>query len=241
MAAHSVIVGELEATFITAICRNANLQAVLDRGDIPSGAKPLVDAFTRVTNEDHRGTRLADETHHPPARPPKKIELSQPIYQLLVQLLNQRSQPANYTTTRDDPRFVHRSVLELDKISIRGVIYATTKSLPRDSNVIFRKPSDPTMRPGKVTVIFSSSHPGTGRSTVKANFLVIEEYLPVANAASQRTYQQFGFAGGFLCQNTPSDVVHLVEVGDVVCHFAKTFVGHRDGDEFHALPLNKVR
>ena len=236
---HPTVIGEMETTFVTAICRNANLQAVLDREDITKDAKLLIDAYTKVANEDHRGTRLADETHHPPTRPPKKMELAQPVYQLLVQTLNQRFQTTNYTATWGDPWFVPRSVLELDKVSIRGVIYATAKSLPRDSNVIFRKPGDPKLRVGKITTIFSSSHPGTNCLAVaKANFTVVEEFPLVVDAASQRTYQQFGFAGGFLCQNTPSDAVHLVEVGDVVCHFAKTSMG---GNIFHVLPLNKVR
>ena len=238
---HPTVAGELEATFTTAICRNANLQAVLDREDIPSDARPLIDAFTKVSNEDHRGTRLADEIHHPPTRPPKQLELTQSTYQRLVQLLNQRSQTTNYTTTPGDPWFVPRSVLELEKIAIRGVIYATAKSLPRDSNIIFRKHGDSIMRVGKITTIFSSSHPGTDRLTVKTNFAMIEERLPVMDDTSQRTYQQFGFAGGFLCRSTPSGPTHLVEVGDVICHFAKTFLGHWGGDEFHALPLNKVR
>jgi hypothetical protein len=32
----------------------------------------------------------------------------------------------------------------------------------------------------------------------------------------------------------------VVEVDDVVCHFAKTFLGQQGGDVFHVLPLNKV-
>jgi len=134
---------------------------------------------------------------------------------------------------------VPQVVLELDKLSIRGVVYASAKSLPRDSNVIFRKPGDPTPRAGKINTIFSSSHLRTDYEEIKVTCLVVEEWLPVTDAASQQTYQQFGFAGGFLCLNRAAEAVSILDVDGVVCHFAKTFLGQHD-DVFHVLPLNKV-
>jgi hypothetical protein len=59
--------------------------------------------------------------------------------------------------------------------------------------------------------------------------------------ATQQTYQQFGFAGGFLCQNKVAETATVIADDDVVCHFAKTFLGQWNSEVFHALPLNKVR
>ncbi|KAF9786638.1 hypothetical protein BJ322DRAFT_1003379, partial [Thelephora terrestris] len=229
--------GELEATFTIAICRSSNLQSILDRNDITSDARPLIEAFTKVANEDHRGTRLADETHHPPTKPPKALCLSDDVHQLLVSLLNRRYQTRRFTTIRNSPWFVQPAVLKLDKLSIRGVIYASAESLPRDSNIIFRKPGDPTLRVGKIKTIFSS----TNHEAAEIAYLVMEEWLPVMDPTAQRTYQQFGFAGGFLCQNRTTETASVIENCDVVCHFAKTFLGQRNGETFHALPLDKVR
>lgn len=145
-----------------------------------------------------------------------------------------------FTTQRGSPWFVPRDVLELDKVSIRGVVYASTKSLPRDSNVIFRKPGDSTLRAGKIDVIFSSPYPGADYEEKKVTCLVIQEWLPVKEVASQKTYREFGFAGGFLCHNNFVGAVSILGVDNVVCHFAKTFLEKRDGDIFHVLPLNKV-
>lgn len=234
------ITGELETTFTTAICRSSNLHAILDRDNITSDAQPLINAFTKVTNEDHRGTRLADEIHHPPTKPPRRLYLSDVVYQLLVSFLNRRSQTIRYTTTSGSVWFVPRIVPELDKVSIRGVIYASVKSLPRDSNIIFRRSGDLKLRVGRIHTIFSSSHLGTNHLETRVTCLVVEEWLPITDAASQQTYQQFGFAGGFLCRNRLAEKVFVVEVDDVVCHFAKTFLGQRDSDVFHVLPLNKV-
>ena len=236
----TTVTGEMEATFTTAICRSSNLQAILARDDIADDTQPLIDAFTKIANEDHRGTRLADEIHHPPTKPPRSLNLPDVVYQLLVSLLNRRSQTLRYTTAGGNAWFVPRIVLELDKVSIRGVVYASARSLPRDSNIIFRKPGDPKLRVGRIHTIFTSSHLGTDRLEKKVTCLVVEEWVPVTDTTSQQTYQQFGFAGGFLCQNRFLEVVSVVEVGDVVCHFAKTFLGQRNGDVFHVLPLNKV-
>jgi hypothetical protein len=145
-----------------------------------------------------------------------------------------------YTTQRGSPWFVPRVVLQLDKVSIGGVVYASAKSLPRDSNVIFRKPGDLTLRAGKIDAIFSSPHPGADCKEMKVTCLVIREWIPVKEAALQKTYQEFGFAGGFLCHNNLVGTVTILDVNDVVCHFAKTFLRKYDGDIFHVLPLNKV-
>lgn len=200
-----------------------------------------MDAFTKITNEDHRGTRLADEIHHPPTKPPRNLHLPDAVHQLLVSFLNQQSQTSRYTAAWESPWFVPRVVLELDKLSIRGVVYASAQSLPRDSNVIFRKPGDPTPRAGKINTIFSSSHLRTDYEEIKVTCLVVEEWLPVTDAASQQTYQQFGFAGGFLCLNRVAEAVSILDVDGVICHFAKTFLEQHGDDVFHVLPLNKVR
>lgn len=214
---------------------------MLDRDDITSDAQPLIEAFTKISNEDHRGTRLADENHHAPTKPPRNLYLPDIVHQLLVLSLNRRYQTTRYTTTWDSPWFVPQTVLKLDKLSIRGVVYASAESLPRDSNVIFRKPGDPTLRIGKIVIIFSSSHREANYRERKFTYLVVEEWVPVADPAAQQTYQQFGFAGGFLCQNRVAEMVSVIEGEGVVCHFAKTFLGEWGGEIFHALPLNKVR
>jgi hypothetical protein len=127
--------------------------------------------------------------------------------------LNRRYQTTRYTTTWNSPWFVPQTVLKLDKLSIRGVVYASAESLPRDSNVIFRKPGDPTLRIGKINTIFSSSHREANYQERKVTCLVVEEWVPVADPAAQQTYQQFGFAGGFLCQNRLVETVSVVDRG----------------------------
>ena len=125
-----VPVGELEATFTTTACRVANLEWIMQDQRTRDSVQPLVEEFLRVSGEDHRGTRLADEAHFPPSKPPKTVTLNHRTHALLQQLSNNTLQSSN--------TFPHTSnALELEKTLISGVIYASEKSLPRDSNVIF--------------------------------------------------------------------------------------------------------
>jgi len=226
--ATQVLVGELEATFTTSACRTANLEWMMQGQGVLDSVRPLVEAFSKVSNEDHRGTRLADETHFPPNKPPKTVMLDLRVHQLLLRLVN--GVPA---TDSRPPGTSH--ALELEKVSISGIIYASEKSLPRDSNIIFRRPGGTSQRVGRVKSIFQSSYQhGT-------TFLVVAQHKLIADADAQNVYQRFGFAGGFLCDEEEDGRLIVIRSEDVVCHFAKTLLNPREEKLMHVLPLNAVR
>ena len=235
------ISGEIEATFMTSVCRSSNLQALVDACNLPEQAKPLLTAYESVANEDHRGTRLADEDHHPPTKPPRSETLDNEHYLLLLQTLNKKFGTARYTSGGDQTFSVTRHVMQLEKISIRGVVYACEKSLPRDSNVIFRRLGGSSARVGRIWSIFRLQHPTPGGSTITATYVLVHEYSPFSDELAQTQYKQFGFAGGFLCHGEKWSRFHIVELTDIICHFAKTTVRHGDTNLMHVLPLNKVR
>ena len=234
-------VGELEATFTMAVCRSSNLQGILSDTNLPPKIKPLLDAFHKSANEDHRGTRLADETHHPPTKPPKPVDLAQDVRVAVALLLNRRHRTNKYTAGWGQWS-VPRTALALDKVSIRGVIYANGKALRRDSNVIFRRVGGSSQRAGKIVSIFSLSYttPGIDNPVSTSTLLVIQEWEVVQDEDAQQRYRQFGFAGGFLCWNRTAGV-HVVEVDNIISHYARTFFDQWESDRFHVLPLNKVR
>ena len=179
-------VGELEATFTTTACRAANLEWMMQDQRIQDSVRPLVEVFSKFANEDHRGTRLADETHFPPNKPPKTVTLDHHTHGLLLLL-------ADDTSTTSGASSYTANVLELEKVSISGVIYASEKSLPRDSNIIFRRPGGSSQRVGRIKLVFQTSYrPGE-------TFLVVSQHKLIANSDVQNVYQRFGFAGGFLC------------------------------------------
>jgi len=218
--------GELELTFTMTACRVANIHALMDDERIQVTAPELLDTFTTVSNEDHRGTRLADETHFPPTKPPIHIQLDSGTFNLLSQLIADTMDgfgPWNLVTPR---------VLELRKITISGVIYSNHKSLPRDSNIIFRRPGRTSHCIGRVDLIFQ---PGNSDAT----FLAVSQFSLAPEHPIQGVYRRFGFAGGYLYGEgrvTP----RVIRTSDVICHFARTPVESEGQGLVHALPLNTV-
>jgi len=223
-----------------AVCRSSNLQGIISSTNLPSQIEPLLDTFHKVADEDHRGTRLADETHHPPTKPPRPVTLAQDIRTAIVLFLNRKYRTNKYTADRGQWS-VPRTALALDKVSIRGVIYASEKALRRDSNVIFCRVGGSSHRAGRIDSIFSLScvTPDSGSPVSTSTLLVIREWGIVEDKDAQQRYRQFGFAGGFLCWNRTVNV-HLVEADNIVSHHARTSLGQQESEYFHVLPLNKV-
>ena len=194
--------------------------------------RPLVDAFLKVSNEDHRGTRLADENHFPPQKPPQNVTLEPGIHKLFLDLINGvPSLTRHGLLVSATP-----SVLELEKISISGVIYARENSLPRDSNIVFRRPGGSSHRVGKIKQIFQSEHliPGI-------TLLVVAHHRLIADPVAQGTYGRFGFAGGYLCDPMEDGHQYVIRSTDVICHFARTSLAWEGETLMHVLPLNSVR
>ena len=209
-------------------CRAANLEWMMQSDDIQNSAKILVESFSKVSTEDHRGTRLADEIHFPPTRPPRGVKLHSTVHTLLLQLVQDARIPNGLHPISPD-------ALELDKISISGVIYASEKSLPRDSNIIFRRPGGLSERVGRIKLIFQSENSALSGMS----FLVVSQHKLLADPAAQRVYKRFGFAGGFLCNAQEDNRFHVIQSTDVVCHYAKTTMDSGE-TSMHVLPLNMV-
>ena len=225
---------------MTSVCRSSNLQALVDTYDLPEQANPLLATYRSVLDEDHRGTRLADEYHHPPTKPPRFETLDNEFYQLLLQALNKKFRTTGYTSEGGQVFPVTQRVEQLEKVSIRGVVYAREKSLPRDSNVLFRRLNGSSSRVGRIWSIFRLQHPAPS-GPMDATYILVREYLPLSDEVMQSQYTQFGFAGGFLCHSERWNRFHVIELTDIICHFARTAIRHGDENFMHVLPLNKVR
>ena len=213
-------------------CRAANLEWMMHTAKLSDHVQPLMDSFLAVTNEDHRGTRLADEHHFPPQKPPQNSTLEPRIYRLLLGLVNDI--PSLSGSTLSAP--FTANVLDLEKLSISGVIYAKESSLPRDSNIIFRQPGGSSDKVGRIKRIFQSKHTISG-----VTLLVVAQHKFVADPTAQNMYGRFGFAGGYLCEPVEDGHQYIVRSTDVICHYAKTTLLLEGKPLIHALPLNSVR
>ena len=208
-------------------CRTANLEWMMQGENIDS-VRPLIEAFAKVSNEDHRGTRLSDEAHFPSSKPPKTMTLHPHIHNLLLQLTNDA--PTAHVSSLYPP-----NALELQKVSISGVIYSSEATLPWDSNIIFRRPGGLSHRVGRIKSIFQVSY------QPETTFLVVSQHRFISSTDVRNVYQRFGFAGGFLCNADEDSRLLVIRSKDVVCHFAKIVLNQEEEKLMHALPLNAVR
>ena len=223
--------GDLEATFTMTACRTANLEWMMHTANVSDHIRPLVDEYLRVSNEDHRGTRLADENHFPPQKPPQDATLEPPIHKLFLDLINGVPSLASHRLLEP----ITSDVLTLEKVSISGVIYAQEESLPRDSNIIFRRPGGSSDRVGRIKQIFQSKHIVSGLT-----LLVVAQHKLIADPIAQGAYGRFGFAGGYLCDHREDGRRYVIRSTDVICHFARTPLVWEGETLMHALPLNSV-
>lgn len=213
-------------------CRAANLEWIMHSADVSDHARPLLDAFLRVSNEDHRGTRLADENHFPPQKPPQNATLEPHIYGLFQGLIDNIPSLARRSLFAT----ITPNILNLEKISISGVIYARENALPRDSNIIFRRPGGSSDRVGRIKQIFQSEH-----VISEVTLLVVAQHKLITDPIAQGVYERFGFAGGYLCDPREDDRQYVIRSTDVICHFARTALAWEGETWMHALPLNSVR
>lgn len=172
---------------------------------------------------------LANEIHFPLTKPPSHIRLDLRTFNLFTQLVT-------YTTGGSGVwNLTTSEVLELGKITISGVIYASHKTLPHDSNIIFRCSGQTSNCIGCMDLIFRPKNSGAS----DAAFLAVSQFSPVRDHPMDGVYRRFGFAGGYLYtegQITPQ----VIQASDVVCHFVKMAVESEGQGLTHALPLNTV-
>lgn len=220
--------GELESTFMRKSSRYSNLLAILaDDENVRRAVTEMVKTMESLSKEDLRGSRLASIMD--PSLPKyvmdsnaKPFKLEREEHLLLCDLLH--STPAERLA-------LSTQALSLQEISISGVCYGTSESTKfRNSAIVFCKAGEEVQRAGSVQTIFQHTHHSVEGSEIKGNFyLLVREHLRMDTSNGLvDPYQQFGFAGGFLCE-AKATALHLIELSQVVSHFALTKLGGDHG------------
>jgi len=223
--------------------RNANLRAVLaDDDTVRQTVHEMMTVMKSVEDEDTRGFRLAsllepdqpvvgDESHT------KSIQLGEQEYQLLHELIKR--------TSGNKLLILPRHARSLEKISIRGVSYATSHGRNfRDSNIIF-EPHKPHLTPhgqraGAIDSIFQYQYSADGEQK-KDYYISIRAHFPLTSpTGTTDPYRKYGFAGGFLCKpGTPE--LHVINASHIISHCSAARIKVIGEDFIHVLPLDRVR
>lgn len=235
--------GEIEATFMQAAARHANLSAILaDDAEIRQTIVDTVATMDATAREDMRGFRLAsildpsqaDFNVDSKARP---LQLNKQEHKLFLDCIQRVVPHASYV--------VSPTVLAVDEISIRGVCFGTsTSSKSRNSAIMFRSHDGGELRPGIIKTIFQPTHhPMSQLSTRYQGFhLIVQEHTRMRTFHDNKVdpYLEFGFSAGFLCEKD-SIKMHVLEPSQIMSHFVLTkFVDKRYEDYIHALPVDRA-
>jgi hypothetical protein len=206
----------------------------------------LVEVFNDVAREDIRGTRLNDHFAAPEdgyetssASNTLRFTLPNQIFRSILGVLDGKYKTTAYT---QNPKNVSREAQHLKRLFHRGVSYGSARFLPRDSNVLFRQPNHKGHLVGQIQEIFECSYMEPNSEQATKKFLTIQTLKSLESEAGVALdcYRKFGLAGGFL-SSSEKGAQYLVEISDVVCHFARTSMKIAGVDFVHVLPLNRVR
>ena len=245
--------------------REAKLQALLsDHSEVREQVGELTKTYESILAEDVRGTRLAhmvgatwltqrldvafDETRL------LDSNLTDATLVLLAQFLNRKYRTSRYHTGVSLRNILSPKAKLLDKFSLRGVQYSTAGSRTRNSHVFFRHPPQVDAseslahpEPGQITDIFLHSQFGTPeargetRSHKPSIYLCIRPYVLLRSDLSDvdKSYRQFGFAGGFLSERALGAPI-VVDYSSIISHVAVTPMKIRGCEILHVLPMDRV-
>jgi hypothetical protein len=133
--------------------------------------------------------------------------------------------------------------VSIDEVSLSGVCYGIANGSGfRNSKIMFQPFISPSTNSThqKAGLIQSIFHYQCCSERIETNnfYLLVCEYIPMTS--HHIIFQEFGFAGGFLCEPVPRQL-HIIELTSAISHFVLTkLVGEYD-DCIHVLPVDQVR
>lgn len=248
--------------------REAKLQALLsDHSEVREQVGELTKTYESILAEDARGTRLAHMVSA--TRLTQRLDvafdetrlldsnLTDATLVLLAHFLNRKYRTSRYHSGGSLHNSLSPKAKLLDKFSLRGVQYSTAGSRMRNSHVFFRLPPQVDAseslahpEPGQITDIFLHSQFGTPeargetRSHKPSIYLCIRPYVPLRSESSDlsdvdKSYRQFGFAGGFLSERALGAPI-VADYSSIISHVAVTPMKIRGCEVLHVLPMDRV-
>lgn len=232
---------------MNSMCRAANLRALLQNEKIKSQAEELIETFKEIEVENTRGTLVADivdpeveKSRHVYAKSRLLDDLN---YGRLITYLNRhyRHRGIHYSADRFHGIWVSREGHQMKKIFIKGVAYAASDILRRDSHIIFQRVRSVVKYPGQITNIFSHVHHAPDGTAVTKLYLLVMSFRILSPSEEHLDpYRAFGFAAGYICHEE-TEPTELLEASAVVSHCARTRVQIPGAGSFmHILPLDQV-
>ena len=242
------LTGDMEKTMLNRLCMSQNLRVLLNPEQLPTSIHPIITHYEKAFRSDIRGTLLQDifsvdggtatASDTLEAKEIAATSLTLEYRELLQGWIHDRG---DIPEARD---YASGRACFITKFRRFGQIYQTVDSSPRDSYVIYRDKTSPTLESaGRIRDMFTKirTEPNGMRRTM--TFIVLDRYEELSlEDAKWDHYRQFPVVGGRCYYTTVASRPILVTSDDLISHFAHTaHVLHGMKSEcLHALPLDKV-
>ncbi len=238
-------------------CRAANLRPLLQDTTVQRAIEDVITAYSRISNEDPRGTRVRDAftwmktvaMEGVPAKSAKSSELELPLYRSLLNLLNTEVGYPLYVDRHTlahgkAQHFVSQMVISCEQIHIGGVRYKPHLKSSKDCNVVYYGSDQSSTSAGQITQIFLHTRSLVGGGSTQETFIAIQPLSSLSKEDQEADpYRRYKLGGGFLCYDNLSSHSDVVRPSSIISHFAKTpvLVEKITAPCIHVLPLDRVR
>ncbi len=227
-------------------CAGQNIKALVLGNTSSSIIKRLQPLFCKRFDNDSRGTLLSDiyaldkTDHIQLTNSSHKATLTSEVYGLLAAKLQQMGPSwasSAWRATLKEP------VLTQTSITVRGIKYSVANTAIGDSQVVFGNYPLGDWSAGRIDAIFSwplKAHRADAEEE-QTIFLLLRVFKPLPPDEAGQDRYRFYADGGRLFQAEYEEGFSLIQVHEIVAHFAGTAHLGEDGvpHRLHVLPLDR--
>lgn len=180
-------------TFMSQTCRAANLRPLLQDPKIQQAIQEVISVYSRVSNEDPRGTRVRDAftwvktvaMAGVPRRSEKPSTLDEGAYLHLINLLNAEVKALRYVDQskvehQPDQHILRRTVTNCVRVQIGGVMFKPHHLSSKDCNVVYTPRDSQSIQAGQITRIFLHKRLVGQSGLVEETFVAIQRLSPLS-------------------------------------------------------------
>ena len=251
----------MEITFMNQVARSANLRPILRNPALREAMGDVLDSYSKVINEDSRGTRIRDALSLEeqtvgvgiPFNSSSMTKLDDDVFEALLNRLNNSSPEQGplyideYVRARPaGSSFLHRSNTPCKAVKIGGVKFQPERCSLKDSNILYSDALVPhQVHAGRIKHIFLHKRPSfSSDQKIEQTFLVVHR-LKVLDPIDKNHdhFSRYPGVGGSLYYDEYEPIVDIVIPTEVLCHFARTSYKSPSIPRscVHVLALDRVR
>lgn len=237
-------IGEMEQTMFKSYCEGQAFRALMNTAILPGQLGKVCDKFKHIFVENGSGTLRSDTASLHGRKVTYDRDDSLPPYALqAIQAW------ANSETRCQNLLYDFATVQCCRSLEYRGMTFATSRSSPRNSNVVVGSvPNNWIAAEVKYMLTIrrtssTSTAPASSSELLSSILFVLQTFGELEGGdIPSDPYRRFQIAGGRVFYDTLNTKPLVVTSDEILCHFVRTsnVLPNIMRPHFHALPLDKV-